>query len=168
MKECLIRPVSAAADSAAIAEIYNHYIRHTVVTFEELEITTAEMLERINTVSSASLPWMVAEVDGQVIGYAYAGRFHNRSAYRFTVETTVYLEKSAGGKGIGTKLYESLLHQLRQQNFHSAIGIIALPNEASVKLHEKFNFKKIGHFSEVGYKFNLWLDVGYWQVVLNA
>lgn len=168
MEEFSIRPVSALSDSAAIAEIYNHYIRHTVVTFEELEITSAEMLERINSVISASLPWLVAEVSGQVVGYAYAGKFHGRSAYRFTVEATVYVEKNAGGKGIGTKLYEALLHQLRQQNFHSVIGIIALPNEASVKLHEKFNFKKIGHFSEVGYKFNQWLDVGYWQVILNA
>jgi len=168
MEKLSIRPVSAVSDSAAIAEIYNHYIRHTVVTFEELEIATEEMLNRINSVTSASLPWLVAEVSGQVVGYAYAGKFHGRSAYRFTVESTVYLEKNASGKGIGTKLYEALLHLLRQQNFHSVIGIVALPNAASVELHEKFNFKKIGHFSEVGYKFNQWLDVGYWQVVLNA
>ena len=165
MENCSVRSVSAVTDSAAIAESYNHYIRHTVVTFEEIEVTVEQMLERINSVTSASLPWLVSEVSGQVVGYAYAGKFHSRSAYRFTVESTVYLEQSASCKGIGTKLYEALLHQLKQQNFHSVIGIVALPNEASVKLHEKFNFKKIGHFSEVGYKFNEWLDVGYWQVV---
>ena len=168
MDNCSIRPVSAVADSAAIAEIYNHYIRHTVVTFEELEITTVQMLERINSITFASLPWLAAEVSGQVVGYAYAAKFHSRSAYRFTVESTVYLDKNAGGKGIGTKLYTVLLHQLKKQNFHRAIGIIALPNEASVKLHEKFNFMKIGHFSEVGYKFNQWVDVGYWQVDLSV
>ncbi|MDH4275050.1 MAG: GNAT family N-acetyltransferase [Gammaproteobacteria bacterium] len=168
MKDCLVRPVSTTTDSAAIAEIYNHYIRHTVVTFEEVEITAEQMLDRINTITLASLPWLVAEVSGKVVGYAYAGKFHTRSAYRFTAETTVYLEKNASGQGIGTRLYQALLLQLKQKNFHSIIGIIALPNEASVKLHEKFDFKKIGHFSEVGNKFNQWLDVGYWQVVLNA
>jgi phosphinothricin acetyltransferase len=168
MENCSVRPVSAVADSTAIVEIYNHYIRHTVVTFEETEVTVEQMLERINSVTSASLPWLVAEVSGQVVGYAYAGKFHSRSAYRFTVEATVYLENNASSKGIGTKLYEALLHHLKLQNFHSVIGIVALPNEASVKLHEKFYFKKIGHFSEVGYKFNQWLDVGYWQLVLNT
>ena len=168
MEEFSTRPVSSEEDSAAIAEIYNHYVLNTIVTFEELEVTAAQMRERILSVVSASLPWLVAEVSGQIVGYAYAGRFHSRSAYRFTVEATVYLEKDSGGRGIGTKLYEALLQQIKQQNFHSVIGIIALPNEASVKLHEKLNFTKIGHFSEVGYKFNQWLDVGYWQVILNA
>lgn len=167
LENCSVRSVSAA-DSAVLAEIYNHYVRHTVVTFEEVEVTAEQMLERINSITSASLPWLVAEVSGQVVGYAYAGKFRNRSAYRFTAEATVYLEKNAGGQGIGTKLYQVLLHQLKQRNFHSVVGIVALPNEASIKLHEKFNFKKIGHFSEVGFKFNRWVDVGYWQVALNA
>ena len=85
----LNRPFSAVADSGAIVEIYNHYIRHTVVTFEELELTTAQMLERINAVTFASLPWLVAEISGQVAGYAYASKFNSRSAYRFTVEATI-------------------------------------------------------------------------------
>lgn len=167
MEKFLIRPVSVVSDSAAITEIYNYYIRHTVATFEELEISNAEMLERIKSVISASLPWLVAEVGGRVVGYAYAGRFHSRSAYRFTVEASVYLETDVVGKGVGTQLYEALLHQLRQQKVHSVIGIITLPNEASIKLHENFDFKKIGHVSEGGYKFNQWLDVGYWQVVFS-
>jgi phosphinothricin acetyltransferase len=168
MENCSIRPVSFTADSATIAEIYNHYIRNTLITFEEQDVTAAQILERKTAITSTSLPWLVAEVAGQVVGYAYAGKFHSRSAYRFTVEATVYLDINAGGKGIGSKLYKTLLDQLKQQNIHSVIGVIALPNEASVRLHEKFNFKKIGHFSEVGYKFNQWLDVGYWQVILNA
>lgn len=168
METISIRPVSASADAASIAEIYNHYIRETVITFEEQELRKEQVMERIKSVISASMPWLVAEIDGEIIGYCYAGKFHTRSAYRFTVEATVYLDQNAGGKGVGTKLYQALINQLKQQKYHSVIGIIALPNEASIKLHEKFGFKKIGHFAEVGFKFNRWHDVGYWQVILKA
>ncbi|MCB1761208.1 MAG: N-acetyltransferase [Gammaproteobacteria bacterium] len=163
-----IRPVSAEADSAAITEIYNHYIRNAVVTFEELEVTSEQIRERINTVLSASLPWLVAESSDRVVGYAYAGLFHSRSAYRFTVEATVYVAKNSSGRGSGSKLYQALLRQLKEQNCHSVIAIIALPNEASVRLHEKFHFRKRGQLAEVGYKFDRWHDVGYWQLILHS
>lgn len=155
-------------DVATITTIYNYYIRNTVITFEEIEVTAEQMTERVNAVQSSSLPWLVAEFAGQVVGYAYAGRFHHRSAYRFTVEATIYLAHSISAKGIGTKLYAELLSILKQQNVHSIIGAIALPNPSSVALHEKFGFKKIGHFPAVGFKFNDWQDVGYWQVMLNT
>jgi phosphinothricin acetyltransferase len=167
MEKLSIRSASTN-DLEAITAIYNHYICNTAITFEEVEITCEQMSERINTVQSSSLPWLVAEISGQVAGYTYAGKFHNRSAYRFTVETTIYLVHTISGKGIGTKLYRELISILKQQNLHSAIGIITLPNQASVSLHEKFGFKKVGHFAEVGCKFNNWQDVGYWQVTLNA
>lgn len=166
MEHLTIRP-AGSNDLEAITAIYNHYIDNTVVTFEEVGITPEQMSERINAITSSSLPWLVAELSGQVAGYAYAGKFHNRSAYRFTVEATIYLAHSLSGKGIGSKLYSELLSTLKQQNLHSVIGIIALPNQASVALHEKFGFKQIGHFQEVGFKFNNWQDVGYWQLTLN-
>jgi phosphinothricin acetyltransferase len=165
MQNPTIRSI-AKHDLASIAAIYNHYIRQTAISFEEVEVTVEQMAERVDAVTSSSLPWLVAELSGHVVGYAYAGKFHQRSAYRFTVEATVYLAHDMPGKGIGSKLYSELLALLKRQDIHSIIGIIALPNHASVALHEKFGFRKIGHFPEVGFKFNAWQDVGYWQVVL--
>lgn len=165
MQNLTIRSV-ATHDLERMAAIYNHYIRHTAISFEEVEVTIDQMAERVDAVTSSSLPWLVAERSGHVVGYAYAGKFHQRSAYRFTVEATVYLAHDMPGNGIGTQLYSELFARLERQDIHSIIGIIALPNQPSVALHEKFGFRKIGHFSEVGFKFNTWHDVGYWQVVL--
>jgi phosphinothricin acetyltransferase len=161
----MIRPVQAS-DAQAIADIYNEYILNSVITFEEQAITAQDMAVRFEEVSSSSLPWCVAESDGRVLGYAYASKWKGRCAYRFSVETTVYVDASSKGKGIGSMLYEALLAQLRAQKYHLAIGGIALPNAASIKLHEKFGFEKVAHFKEVGFKFGHWVDVGYWQVVL--
>ncbi len=166
MQNLTVRSV-AKHDLESIAAIYNHYIRHTAISFEEVEVTIDQMAERVDAVKSSSLPWLVAELFGRVVGYAYAGKFHRRSAYRFTVEATVYLAHDMPGKGIGSTLYSELLAKLKQRDIHSIIGIIALPNQPSVALHEKFGFRKIGHFPEVGLKFNTWQDVGYWQVILE-
>jgi phosphinothricin acetyltransferase len=112
------------------------------------------------------LPWLVAERDGRILGYAYAGRFFDRSGYRFCVMSTIYVDDKAQRSGIGFSLYTDLLNRLRQQSIHSAVGIIALPNPASIALHEKCGFKKAGHITEAGFKFGRWIDVGYWQVLL--
>jgi phosphinothricin acetyltransferase len=154
---------AAASDAAAIAGIYNHYVLGTVVTFEEEPVSSDEIARRIEKVRSASLPWLVVEADGDVVGYAYAGPWHTRSAYRFSVETTVYLAPAQVGRGIGSKLYGELLSTLQTRRIHAAIGGIALPNETSVALHEKLGFRKVAHFDEVGFKFDRWIDVGYWQ-----
>lgn len=154
------------ADAEAIAEIYNHYIAKTVVTFEEEAVPPSEVAQRIKVVWSASLPWLVAEVGGQVAGYAYSNKWHGRSAYRFSTEITVYLAPAHVGRGIGSKLYGQLFPILRDRGIHAVIGGIALPNEASVALHEKFGLEKVAHFKEAGYKFDRWIDVGYWQRIL--
>jgi phosphinothricin acetyltransferase len=154
------------ADADAVAGIYNHYVTNTVVTFEEAVLPPAEIAKRIETVWSASLPWLVAEVDGQVAGYAYAGKWHGRSAYRFSVEITVYLAHDQTGRGLGSKLYDRLFPMLREREIHAVIGGIALPNEASVALHEKFGLERVAFFKEVGFKFGRWIDVGYWQRTL--
>jgi L-amino acid N-acyltransferase YncA len=155
-------------DFSAISDIYNHYIRHTVITFEESEIDQNEIAVRVEKVRSAGLWWLVLEDDRKIIGYAYAAKWHERSAYRNTVEISVYLHHECVGKGFGTKLYDELFSRLRKKKLHVAIGGIALPNPSSIKLHEKFGMEKVAHYKEVGYKFGEWVDVGYWQVQLDA
>ena len=154
------------SDSGAIAAIYNHYVARTVITFEEEPVQADEIVRRILDVRSASLPWLVAEEDGRVVGYAYATRWKSRSAYRYSVEITVYVAFGSGGRGIGSMLYGSLFSILETLGMHVVIGGIALPNEASIALHEKFGFNKVAHFQEVGFKFNRWIDVGYWERIL--
>ena len=154
------------ADAEAIAEIYNHYITKTVVTFEEEPVTPSEIARRMQVISAASLPWLAAEVGGQVAGYAYASRWHGRSAYRFSTEITVYLSPARVGQGLGSKLYGRLFPILRERGIHTVIGGVALPNVASVALHEKLGLEKVAVFKEVGFKFDRWIDVGYWQRML--
>ena len=153
-------------DAAAIGRIYNHYVTQTFITFEEEEISPAEINHRIHNVRSLSLPWLVAEIDGKVVGYVYANAWKGRYAYRFSTEITAYVDPDHVGHGIGSKLYSRFLPSLVDSGVHVAIGGIALPNKASVGLHEKFGFIKTAHFREVGYKFNRWIDVGYWQRIL--
>lgn len=164
-----IRPANQA-DAPAIAAIYNHYIANTVVTFEEVQVAPVEMAARIQGVLSASLPWLVGEqVSGDqasVVGYAYATPWKSRSAYRYSVESSVYLAPGLAGRGHGTALYTALLETLKRCSVHSVMGGIALPNAASVALHERLGFRKIAHLQEVGYKSGQWLDVGYWQLLL--
>lgn len=161
----MIRP-AAASDAQAIVSIYNHYIVNSTITFEEQPISAAQMAERMADVASASLPWLVAEQSGQVVGYAYASKWKPRSAYRFSVESSVYLHADAVGQGWGTKLYEALFADLNERGVHVIIGGIALPNESSIALHERLGLRKVAHFEAVGFKFGKWIDVGYWQKVL--
>jgi L-amino acid N-acyltransferase YncA len=155
-----------AADAEVIARIYNYYIHHTVITFEEEAVSPLTMAARIAEVQNASLPWLVAELDGTVVGYAYANKWKVRSAYRYSVETTIYLEHGREGIGIGKRLYSELISLLRSRGIHVAIGGAALPNEASVALHEKLGFERVATFRQVGFKHDRWVDVAYWQLVL--
>jgi phosphinothricin acetyltransferase len=155
------------ADAAAIVAIYNHYVLSTTVTFEEQALTTAQMAERIAQVQSDGLPWFVLEQNGEVLAYAYATKWRVRTAYRFSVESTVYVKDGITGKGIGSQLYQQLLTELQALGLHLVIGGITLPNEKSIALHEKFGFEKCGHFQQVGFKFEQWRDVGYWQKLLQ-
>ncbi|HTQ99932.1 MAG TPA: arsinothricin resistance N-acetyltransferase ArsN1 family B [Candidatus Acidoferrum sp.] len=161
----MIRSVTAA-DATAIAGIYNHYIRDSIITFEELPIDAGEMAARIAEITAAKLPWLVAERDGAVIGYAYATKWKTRSAYRFAVETTIYMAPQCTGSGFGTQLYRALVDRLQAGGIHVAIGGVALPNAASVALHEKLGFRKVAQFDQVGFKFGQWIDVGYWELLL--
>ena len=162
--EILIRSATAG-DAQAICGIYNPHIRNTIVSFEEIEVPISAMAERITGVMQ-SFPWMVGEQNGAIVGFAYAGSFSERSAYRHSVFSTIYVGDQAQRMGIGTLLYTALLEQLRTPQIHTVLGGIALPNAASVALHGKCGFKKVGHLEAVGFKFGRWIDVGYWQIVL--
>ncbi len=144
----MIHP-ALASDAPAVAGIYNHYVQHSSVTFEEALVTDAEMARRIDDVS-ATLPWLVAEEDGSVIGYAYAGKWKARSAYRHSVEASIYLAPGATGRGLGSHLLGALLDELRRREVHVVIGGAALPNPASAALLESHGFKPIGRFNEIG------------------
>jgi L-amino acid N-acyltransferase YncA len=157
---------ATAADGDAVAAIYDHYVLGTAITFEEAAVPGAVMGERIAAVRGAGLPWLVAAEDGRIAGYAYASRWNQRSAYRHTVECTAYLDPEATGRGLGTKLYDELFARLRSLDVHAVIGVIALPNPASVALHERFGMSRAGLLHEVGLKFGVWVDVGYWQGTL--
>jgi phosphinothricin acetyltransferase len=151
------------ADSPALADIYNPYVLETTITFEEQAITPADMASRVAETDTAGLPFLVARVEGAPAGFAYASKWKGRCAYRHSAETTVYVAKNHWRRGIGTALYMELLSLLQDSGFHAAIGGIALPNESSVRLHERLGFTKVAQFREVGYKFDKWIDVGYWQ-----
>jgi len=152
-------------DAEGICNIYNYYVINTTITFEEKEVSEEEMRRRIDTTAKA-YPWYVFEENYQILGYAYATKWKERSAYRFSTESTIYVRNGHTGKGIGAKLYEALLSSLEKQGIHVVLGGIAQPNEASVRLHERLGFSKVGQLSEVGYKLGKWIDVGYWELKL--
>jgi phosphinothricin acetyltransferase len=158
--------IASTSDATIIADIYNHYIKTTCISFEQDEVSAEAMAQRISDVN-AKLAWYVAEKNDQVVGYAYATSWRARNAYRFSVETSVYLAHQHIGQGLGKQLYQVLLEDLRQRNVHTVIGGIAQPNPTSVALHEKLGFEKAAHFKEVGYKFDQWIDVAYWQLTLK-
>ncbi|MBI3567993.1 MAG: N-acetyltransferase [Gemmatimonadetes bacterium] len=154
---------ATVADADAIARIYNHYVTDTIVTFEETPLPADEMARRIGLTLGGSWPWFVLEDDGRVQGYAYASPWKSRIGYRFTLESTVYLDPASTGRGFGSELYTALFADIATREVHAVVGGIALPNEASVRLHERFGMTKVAHFPEVGLKFGRWIDVGYWQ-----
>ena len=156
---------ATAADAQAICAIYNHFVLQSTVTFEEEAITSGDMAARIDA-CTGRLPFLVAELDGAVSGYAYAVPWKTRSAYRHSVESSVYVAPGHAGMGLGSRLYQALLQDLREREVHAVLAGIALPNSASIGLHEAFGFSKVGQMREVGRKFDQWLDVGYWQLLL--
>jgi len=160
----LIREVNIN-DAKAIVKIYNHYIKSSIATFEEEVISEEEIKNRITKVSK-DYPWIVYEENGIVSGYAYATRWKDRNAYRFTAEIAVYVENGNEGKGIGTELLKNLIELSNKKGLNKLMAGIAIPNEASIALHERFGFEKCAHFKQSGYKFGKWIDVGYWEKIL--
>jgi phosphinothricin acetyltransferase len=117
--------------------------------------------------TTARYPWLALEEAGEILGYAYANKYRERSAYRMTAEISIYLKSGEEGKGLGTLLMSRLIDETRGSNIHALVSGISLPNERSVALHEKFSFEKTAHFREVGFKLGQWIDVGYWEKILK-
>ncbi len=157
--------VAGVVDAAAIQAIYAPIVAETAVSFELEPPNVEEMRRRIET-TLLTLPWLVCEGDG-VIGYAYAGVFRSRPAYQWTVEVSVYVHAAHRGKGVARALYTSLFECLRVQGYRTALAGIALPNSASVALHERMGFRSVGVFQHVGYKLGAWHDVGWWELSLQ-
>ncbi len=155
-------------DAPQIAALYSHYVQSTTISFEEKALTGEDMAGRLAAVAAAGLPWLVAEREGELAGFACASPWKVRHAYRHSVEISIYLQPQQRGSGIGSALYTQLFARLSALPIHAVLACIALPNAHSVALHEKFGMRKVAHFAEVGYKFGQWLDVGYWQRNLDG
>lgn len=158
--------LASAADAAAIHQIYLPIVRDTHVSFEQIAPTPRDIAARIEKTLS-QYPWLVCELDGRLAGYSYASAFRARAAYQWTAETTVYIHPDFQRRGVARALYGSLMAILREQGYCSAIGVIALPNEASIRAHEALGFRKVGVFENVGYKAGAWRDTGWWQLALR-
>ncbi len=156
-------------DAAAIAAIYAPYVLGGTVSFET-EAPDARAIRTRMAASGGLYPWLVAtngENDTGILAYAYASRFRDRPAYKWTVETSVYVAGAVQGQGIGRLLYEALIDTLRAQGFTQAIGVLSLPNDQSIKTHEAVGFRRAGVYREIGFKLGRWIDVGFWQCQLH-
>ena len=154
--------LATPGDADAVRAIYAPYVEETAISFEYEPPTAAEVGRRIETTTEAH-PWLVCTLDGDVVGYAYAGPFSSRAAYRWTVEVSAYVDRDHRGRDVGRALYTSLLAILPRQGFVEAYAGIALPNEASVGIHEAMGFVHHTTYPDVGYKFGAWHDVGWWR-----
>ena len=161
----MIRPATPL-DSPSIARLYNHYVLNSHATFEETPISLDEMAIRINRVLDDHLPWLVMEENGAILGFTCAVKWRERSAYRYSVESSIYIDPAHTGQGFGVLLYTVLIDQLKPLGIHAVMAGIAQPNPASVALHQKLGYEKVAHFKEVGWKFNRWIDVGYWELII--
>ena len=152
-------------DAGQIREIYAPNVTDAFISFEAEPPTAGQMRERIAK-TLATHPWLVHDEGGRILGYAYASRHRERAAYQWSADVSCYVRPEARGRGIGKALYTELLRRLEAQGFRNAYAGIALPNDASVRLHERFGFKKVAHLEEIGFKFGRWIDVGYWELKL--
>lgn len=162
----IIFRLANSTDATQILAIYEPIVENTFISFEEIIPTVADIQARIEK-TLQQYPYLICEIDGQVAGYAYASAFRSRAAYQWVTETTIYVHASFYRRGIAKALYTTLMNVLREQGYLNVIGVIALPNEASVHLHEILGFEKIGIFENMGYKINGWRDTGWWQLELN-
>ncbi|SOB79237.1 phosphinothricin acetyltransferase [Sphingomonas guangdongensis] len=156
-------------DAAAIAAIYAPYVQGGTVSFES-DAPDARTMRARMAASDGFYPWLVAtngDAAGGVLAYAYATRFRERPAYHYVVETSVYVAGAVAGQGVGRLLYAALIDTLRAQGFTQAIGVLSLPNDASIRAHEAAGFRRAGVFREIGFKHGRWIDVGFWQCQLN-
>ena len=158
--------IATASDAAAIAAIYAPIVRDTAISFETEPPTPSMIAQRIRE-GLEIYPWLTAERDGRIMGYAYASKHRERSAYRWSADVSTYVDECARRSGVGRALYGQLIAILREQGFHAAFAGIALPNAASIGLHEAMGFQPLGIYKEVGFKLGSWHDVGWWRLGLT-
>lgn len=155
------------ADAERLLEIYAPLVHETPISFELTPPSLEEYRGRIATVLETT-PWLVCEEGDAILGYAYASKFRPRPAYQWTIETTVYVHANHQKRAVGRALYETLFACLRLQGYRSALAVIALPNPASVALHQKAGFERVGVIHHVGFKLERWHDVGFWELTLQG
>ena len=161
-----IRPAKLS-DAKAIQSIYAPYVEKTAITFEYEVPSVQEFENRINK-TLENYPYLVAEENGQVLGYAYASTYYARTAYDWTTELSIYLHEDARGRGLGSQLYDALEKELRKRGFLRFLACITVPNEASIAMHEKRGYVQVAHFPKVGYKFEQWHDIVWMQKTLDC
>lgn len=160
MSKYIIRKIKEE-DIKKVLEIYTPYILNTTVTFEYNVPSLKEFTDRVNNII-ATHPYLVCECDGLVIGYAYASKYHSRTAFNWDCELSIYIDNKHHSKGIGKRLYKALIDYVTKLNYYNAYGVISIPNESSESLHKYFGFENVGVHKNVGYKFDKWLDLGYY------
>lgn len=160
----MIRPFKVE-DTQQLLDIYNYFVLNSTATFDIEPLSFEAFSSKIIRINN-SFPVIVYVEGNSILGYAYGSRFRPKPAYNNTVESTVYVKHDAFGKQIGTKLYKELLQLLKADNYHVVLGILTIPNDASVRLHEKFGFKHVADLKQVGFKFGEWQNIGIWQLVL--
>ena len=165
MSDLVIRPYRPD-DIPAVTKIYGHYVRETVITFETSAPDEAEMTTRFATISGKGHPLLIGEMDGEVIGYAYASTYRPREAYRFTCEDSIYLAPTAVGHGVGTKMLARLIEDSSKAGLKQMLAVITAERENSIRLHLKHGFRMIGRYEALGYKFDRWLDIVHMQRAL--
>ncbi len=165
MPEISLRP-AASDDAAAILDIYAPVVRDTAASFEVKPPSVTDMQARVQTIL-ADYPWLVAERDGRILGYAYASRHRPRPAYQWVVETSIYVHPDARRQGLAARLYTALFDILQLQGLYKAYAVITLPGLSSVGLHESLGFRQFAVYKAVGFKLGAWRDVGWWERVLR-
>ena len=167
MSRLEVRPANPEDDAASCAAIYAPHVEAGATSFEEVPPFAAGDRRQDRATTAATHAWLVAELDGEVVGFAYACRHRARPAYRWSVDVSVYVGDGHRGAGVGRALYEALFARLRERRFRVACAGITLPNEASVALHESLGFAPIGVYRGIGWKAGAWRDVGWWQLELE-
>ena len=153
-------------DLSQIVSIFNHYVENEACTFQLIPFTDEDMVKKIDLIQK-HYPFLVIEENQEVLGFAYGSRWREKQAYDLSVETTIYLQPYLKGKGIGSRLYKSLIDNLKSRGYHLLVACLTLPNPASVKLHQRLGFQEVGEFTHAGRKFDRWHNVSYWQKLLT-
>jgi phosphinothricin acetyltransferase len=154
-------------DACVICNILNYYIENSAIILETVPFSEIGAKQRIEEIINSGHLFYVGEVDGKIIGFYHTKPWGSSCAYTTTVEESIFLDKKETGKGYGTQLFEHLLKHIDKTAIHVLIATIGIPNESSVRLHEKFGFKQISHMKEIGWKFDQWRDVGHWQLIFE-